>query len=117
MEAPCAGRCSCCSPLLGAESVIGFGKMTMDQTRLLGSQHALAISLEQVRRRAGARGGGVESPAEMLARMPAADRDAVVGKHVIVERGDQRKLDRERRLFGAPAAREIRCDLPGQPGP
>src|SRR5215510_10087047 len=93
-ESPCAGRCSCCGPLLGAEGVVGLGKMTMDQSWLLGGEHALAVSLEQGHARAGTRSRGVESPAEMLARMPTADRNAVVRQHVVIERGDQRILGR-----------------------
>src|SRR5215468_4119580 len=109
-ESPCVGGCSCGGPLLGAEGVIGLGKMSMDQSWLLGGQHALAMGLEQGRGRANGCSGGVERPANMLARMPAADRDAVVREHVIVKCGDQRVLDRERRLVGALAAGEIGRD-------
>ena len=53
----------------------------------------------------------------MLAGMAAADRDAVVRQHLVVERIDQAELRGERGRGLAPAARQVAGDLPGQPGP
>ena len=70
-----------------------------------------APALERVEGDAGARGRGVERPAEMLAGMLEADAQAVMREHLVVERGDQRKLRGERRRGFAPAGFEIARDL------
>src|SRR5262245_28983063 len=95
--------CSCGGLLRRAESVVCVGYLAMDLTRLLGSQHPLPMHLKQSFWRGGARRGRIESPAEMLARMPAPDGDAVMGKHLLVERGQQGMLRRQRRRAGGAA--------------
>src|SRR5215470_6015747 len=91
--------------------------MTMDQRRRLGGQHALAMGFQQRDGCARRRGGGIEAPTEMLARMPATDRDAVMRLHLVVERRDQRLLNDERRLLAMLTAGEIARDLSRQPWP
>src|SRR4051794_35011774 len=115
MGSACAPWCSCCGPLQRAEGVEGLGKMTVDQRRRLGRQHALAMGFQQGLRRTRRRGGGIEAPAEMLARMPAADGDAMMRQHLVIERRDQRLLNGKRRLLAVMAAGEIARNLSRQP--
>src|SRR6185437_11313535 len=58
---------------------------------------------------------GVERPGKVLARMTAADPDAVMREHFVVKRGDQRELLGERRRTRAFAAIEMTCELSGKP--
>src|SRR5262245_34076072 len=60
-------------------------------------------------------GCGIERPAEMLARMAAADGAAVVREHLVVKAIDDRELDGERRYAFWPADGKIAADLPRQP--
>src|SRR6185295_6817736 len=117
MGSVCVPWCSCCGPLLRAEGVEGLGEMTMDQRRQLGSQHALAMGFQQSLGCARGGGGGIEAPAEMLAGMAAANRDAVMRQHLVIERRDECLLNGKRRLLAVVAAGEIAGDLSGQPRP
>ena len=98
-----------------AKASNAVGKMAADRDRIVGGQHALAVSLEEADRRARGLGGGIERPAEMLARMAAADGDAVMREHLVVELDDDGELRRERRRALAPAGCEIAGDLARQP--
>ena len=75
------------------------------------------MRLAQMLRRARGRGGGIERPAEMLARMTEPDGAAVMREHFAVERADQRKLFAERRRRLAAAGFEIARELAGKPRP
>src|SRR5262245_32437246 len=99
MGSACSPWCSCCGPLHRAEGVKSLGEMTMDQRRRLGGQNALAMSFQQGLRCARCYGGGIEAPAQMLAGVATADRDAMVPQHLVIERRDQRLLNGKRRLF------------------
>src|SRR6516225_7811432 len=57
----------------------------------------------------------IERPAEMLARMAAADGAAVVREHLVVEAIDDRELDGERRCAFGLAHGKVAADLPCQP--
>src|SRR5262249_11097177 len=60
-------------------------------------------------------GRSIERPAEMLARMAAADGAAVVREHLVIKAIDDRELDGERRYAFGPADGKVAADLPRQP--
>src|SRR5262245_63758676 len=60
-------------------------------------------------------GGGIERPAEMLARMAAADGAAVVREHLVVKAINDGELDGERRCAFTPADAKVAADLSRQP--
>ncbi len=62
-------------------------------------------------------GGGVQRPAEMLARVAQPDFEAVKAEHFAVERADERQLFSERRRRLAFAGRKIARELAGKPRP
>ena len=74
-------------------------------------------ALTQMLRRARTRGGGIERPAEMLARVAQPDVEAVMREHFTVERADQRQLFAERRRRLAAAGSQIARELAGKPRP
>ena len=80
---------------------------------VFAGQHVAAPALQRVEGDAGARGRGVERPAEMLAGMLQADPQAVMRQHLVVERGDQRKLRRR----AAARSRAGRFRDSARPGP
>src|SRR5262249_57461345 len=63
----------------------------------------------------GGLGRGIERPAEMLARMAAADGAAVVREHLVVKAINDGELDGERRRAFAPADAQVAADLSRQP--
>ena len=63
--------------------------------RLIGRENTSAMILENFRRSGCCRRRLIERPAKVLARMPAADRQAVVVEHFIVEAIDQPVLVRQ----------------------
>src|SRR5262249_41246369 len=60
-------------------------------------------------------GRSTERPAEMLARVAAADGAAVVREHLLVKAVDDGELDGERRCAFGPADAKVASDLPRQP--
>src|SRR5512144_1293317 len=84
------GRASCRrSP---GKIVERFREITARMRRLIGRENASAMVLENFRRRCRCHRRLIERPAKMLARMAAADRQAVVVQHFIVEAMDQPML-------------------------
>ena len=82
------------------------------------SARGCAAALSRCGRRAGRRGGGIERPAEMLARMAQPDIDAVMREHFVVERADRARVDRSAAAaLRAFAGRQVTGELAGKPGP
>ena len=100
-----------------AEFVKSFGKPVQHNRGIVGGEHAAAMRLEQMRRRAGGRRRRIERPAEMFARVAQPNRDAVMGEHFAVKRAGERELLAECRRGLAFAGREIVRELAGKPRP
>ena len=81
--------------------------MTTDRSRILGGQHAVAVKLEDGSGRGDRLGRGIKRPAQMLARVAPADRNAMVGEQFVVERLHNIGLRLQRRRTLAPADRRV----------
>src|SRR3989442_13780370 len=91
--------------------------MPANRGRIVGRQHPGAMRLEHGIGYICGLGRSTERPAEMLARMAAADVAAVVREHLVVKAVDDRELDGERRCAFRPAAGKGAADPPPQPRP
>src|SRR5262249_60915305 len=89
--------------------------MPADRGRIVGREHSGAMRLEYGIGYIRGLGCSSERPAEVFARMAAADGVAVVGEHLVVKAIDDRELDGERRCAFGPADGKIAADLPRQP--
>ena len=67
-------------------------------------------------RRAAVLGGNFQRPAEMLARVPEPNAQAVMAADLIVERSDMVELLGKRRRRFRNSTFQLAGDLPGQPG-
>src|SRR5579859_7321726 len=70
--------------------------------RILGSQDFLPPGFQLLGRRPADAGGGIERPAEMLARMAQPNAHPIMRANLVIERADIAELlrQRRRRLFG-----------------
>src|SRR5665213_1905015 len=96
--------------------VIGVGEQAARLSRLFGREHAGAVIFEKINRHAGGRRRGIERPSQVLARVASANRQPMMGEHLVVERVDQRELLRKRRRALSPAGREVARHVSGKPG-
>src|SRR5581483_7975662 len=99
------------------KGVVGFGEPRLRIAWVFAGQHRTAPPLQVVKGYARSGGGGIERPAEMLACVLETDPQPVMGEHVLIECGDDRKLDRKRWRTFAHTSLQIAGDLTRQPRP
>src|SRR5262245_38700704 len=88
----------------------------MNGLRILAGEDLLAPGFQLLSRRAAEASRNIERPAEMFARMPQADAQAIEIADTLIERADVVELLAERRSgFFCPTL-EAPADLAGQPG-